>query len=401
MNKETRMTQSGYNDWYIKDRPTSFDQVVGQTPIVKYYKNCQKTDSWPKVSFFMGKFGLGKSTLAKIIAMNLACKSRDEKTHEPCGVCPSCRSIIDETWDRDVLNLNGTKMSAQDIRDALAGFKATLAFRDRNKVLIIDETQDLSPEGVNSILELAEAPGKGQYIILNAMGKLKGSLGGALESRTKKWKLREPPLDEVYLYLIQIAAQKGLVDPKTGKSIDKKIPDEFWLEPLRRVVENSENSYRKAIQLLEQAIDGELWTVKELNETLDFGSYDEMLTTVEKLSMGHIDETVLDTITGSKYQDDFNLIYKIVSDAEVCRVIGRLSSDDSQAWKARQPKQLAASRHFPLVRDTMVEIARRANGFLRRGDWQICMSQLVERIRTADPPGVTETPKAVARRPVK
>jgi DNA polymerase III delta prime subunit len=287
---------------------------------------------------------------------------------------------------------NGTKMSANDVRAIIDGFKSTGAFRDKNKVLIIDETQDLSPEALNALLEVMESPRPGQYIIANSMQKLKGSLAGAFESRTKKWKLKEPSLDMIYMYLAKMGLKLGLVT-KDVKSTVTGCPDSFWLpenSPIMRIVENSDYSYRKALDLLEQAFEGELFTVEQLNEVLDFGSYDEMISTVEKLVNGTIDKVVLDTVVGSKYQDDFNLIYHILGNAEICRVFGKLSNDDRDAWKARQPLEISKGKYYPEVRDAFRELARLNNGFLRKGDWSMVMAQLVEKIRTP-PPGITST----------
>jgi DNA polymerase III delta prime subunit len=275
-----------------------------------------------------------------------------------------------------------------------------MAFRDAAKVLIIDETQDLSKEAINSCLRLTESPQKGIHYIFCSMGRdLKGGdLSKALVSRCKKWKLKDPTVDDIYLYLIKVALSKGLVTA-AGKSVDAAIPDAFWTPTgvIRRIVENADYSYRRALQLLEQAIEGELYTIEDLNETLDLGSYDEMLTTVKKLADGLIDDVVVDTITGTKYQDDFALIYKIIGDAETVRVLGRLSSDERDAWKATQPKAIAAAPFFPEVRDAFKEIAKLNTGYLRRGYWQMQMATLVETINAKRHNPLRESVKATRR----
>jgi len=388
------------SNWSVKYRPRTFSEVVGQEAIVKALVKDQRSDDWSKAYMFTGPFGSGKTTLAKLIAESLVCKNRNERG-EPCLECPSCRAIIDETWDRDCVYINGTSSSAEDVRRIIEAFRMTGAMRDRNKVMIIDETQGLSPEALNSLLQVVESPRGGQYFVLNAMSKLKGKDAGALESRCRKWKMKIPTVKDVYLYLVDLCK----VNDVKSKFQSQGEFDTFMTEGLETIAQNCDYSYREAIQMLDQCVDAELFTKEGIKSTLDVESYEDMMRTVTDLANGNITPTVVATITGKEYQNSFGLISKILGDAAVVRACGTLGYTDEEKWKERGPRELASSPNFEAVMETMMDIAGSTSGYLPRGLWEMKMSKLVEKVkgpqklRESEPPeGVTEAPK---RRPVK
>jgi len=378
------------SNWTIADRPLDFDDVYGQPTIVKALKKAQKDNSWKKAYLFMAPYGLGKTTIAKIIAMSLACRNVDGLTWKPCLKCPSCRSVIEDEWSRDVVYINGTSFSADDVRKTLDSFKMSAAFRDRNKVLICDETQDLSPEALNALLQVTESPRKGCYFILNAMGKLKGNLAGALESRCEKWKLKVPTAKDVYLYLVEVCKKHQL-----QKTFSHQAEfDLFMTEGLETIAQNCDYSYRRAIGMLQQCVDAGLFTKDAIKESLDVEAYEDMLVTVTDIANGRITPTVVATITGKEYQNSFGLISKIVGDAAVVKACGTLGYPDEEKWKEKGSRDLANSPHFDEVKDTMRVIASSTSGYLPRGLWEMLMSDLVSKVRP--PQGLSSAPR---RRP--
>jgi DNA polymerase III subunit gamma/tau len=395
---ETKDNTVEYDNWSILDRPTDFDQVLGQDAIVKALKREQKDGRWSKSYLFQGNFGSGKTTLAKIIAMNLACKNKDEH-NRPCGTCPSCLAVKNETWDRDVVYINGTDMSAEDVRRLLDGFKMTGAFRDAAKVLICDETQDLSPEATNTLLQITESPRKGQFFILTAMDKLKGKLAGALESRCERWKMKVPKVQDIYLYLVEIAKAHHINEEFT----DQAAFDLFMKEGLELIAQNCDYSYRRAIMMIQQCVKGRLFTKEEIKDTLDLELEEDMIRTITELANGQITPTVIATITGKEYQNSFGLISKIVGDAAVYKACGTLGYEAEERWKEQGARNLAAAEHFSAVKDTMIKIATQTSGYLPRGLWEMEMSNLVEAVSKKGPVGLREekTETSPRRRPVK
>jgi DNA polymerase-3 subunit gamma/tau len=379
-----------YKDLYINSRPKRLDDVYGQDLVVKALKKEQKSKSHSKATFFQAPSGLGKTTLAKIKAMSIACKNLNDEG-EPCSNCPTCKAIIDENWDRDVMYINGTNMSAEDVRKVLDGFKQTAAFRDAAKVLIIDETQDLSPEAINTLLQVTESNRKGQYYILTAMDKLKGKLAIALESRCKKWKLKVPSVQELYLYLVKMVKDHNFMKEFT----DQKVFDTFMKEGLETIAQNCDYSYRMAIQMLEQCISGALYTKEDIKKTLDLNTYEDMNIMMIDLANGKITPTVISTITGKEYQSSFGLISKIIGDAAVIKACGTLGFSDDEKWKEKGPRDLANAPFFTEIRDAMISITKSQNGYLQRGLWEMEMSKLVEIVSKN---GITSSSPAQARR---
>jgi DNA polymerase-3 subunit gamma/tau len=369
-----------FGDWYIKFAPHTFDEVYGQDIIVNYFKGKIKTNTWDKSTLFQGNFGSGKTVLAKILAKHIACKNKDINGN-PCNTCPTCNAIDKETFDRDVIYLNGEQMSAGQIDSILDATLSAPAIRDAAKVFIVDETQGLSPAAVQRFLSATQSPKNKVFFIFTAMSKLQGKNPGALQSRCKQWKMKVPTNDEIYLYLASIAKTHELIK-------DASVPKEFWGDGLKFLAENSESSFRKALQMLQQCYEGKIFDIKTIRETFDIVSYDNAAGILADIANGKINKRIWDSILGDDYQDKFGLISKIMGDASTIRAFGNKYIEDSEKWKWSNPQAIANGHYFEELRSAILKLGERA--YIRRGDWQMVMSSIIEKIKQPFPLGLNE-----------
>jgi DNA polymerase-3 subunit gamma/tau len=140
-----------------KYRPTTFDEVVGQEPIAQTLRNAIETNHVAHAYLFCGPRGVGKTSMARILAMALNCTSAKGPTSEPCGKCASCKGIyLGE--DMDVREIDGASNNhVEDVRK-LRDNAIYRPSHSRFKVYIIDEVHMLSPGAFNALLKILEEP---------------------------------------------------------------------------------------------------------------------------------------------------------------------------------------------------------------------------------------------------
>lgn len=356
-----------FGDWYITESPKTLDDVYGQDLIVASLKKQQQTGVFSKSTFFQGQFGSGKTVFAKILAKSIACKCKNEKG-EPCGVCPTCKAIDDETFNRDVVYMNAEEMGAQDVRDQLEQVLKFPATRDAAKVVICDEAQALSKEAVEAFLSATQSPRKGYFFIFTAMDKLKGGKAGALQSRCKTWTMRVPSSKDVYLYLAKICTRKKLTE---------EAPKDFFGPGLQFIAENSESSFRKAIQMLEQCYTSKIWTVPEMKEIFGVSSMEDAVNSLVDLASGNQSQLAWNTVNGSDYQDKFQLMLSIIGDADLIRTFGTKFIDESEAWRWKGAQALAQAPRFTELRDAFIALASKP--YITKGEWKVVCSKLLEK----------------------
>ena len=151
------MADGSYQVLARKWRPQKFDQVVGQSAIVRTLRNALDQDRVAHAYCFSGIRGVGKTTIARLLAKGLNCRNFDAPTADPCGECEACVEI-EESRSLDVIELDAaSKRGIDDIKQINEVARYTPS-RDRRRVFILDEAHMLTPEAFNALLKTLEEP---------------------------------------------------------------------------------------------------------------------------------------------------------------------------------------------------------------------------------------------------
>ena len=144
-----------YQVFARKYRPQIFDDVLGQTHVVRTLKNAIEQHRQAHAYLFVGPRGTGKTSTARILAKALNCVHGPTAT--PCGVCDSCREIA-QGISLDVLEIDGASNNSVDQVRELRENVRFAPVRGRYKVYIIDEVHMLTQQAFNALLKTLEEP---------------------------------------------------------------------------------------------------------------------------------------------------------------------------------------------------------------------------------------------------
>ncbi|HYJ78213.1 MAG TPA: DNA polymerase III subunit gamma/tau, partial [Longimicrobiaceae bacterium] len=139
-------------------RPRTFGEVATQAHVSETLRSAVQRDRVAHAYLFCGPRGVGKTTLARVLAMALNCPQRGEDG-EPCGVCDSCERIWAGRTSLDVIEIDAaSNRGVDDARDLRERAMYAPSEEDRFKVYIIDEAHMLTREAWNALLKILEEP---------------------------------------------------------------------------------------------------------------------------------------------------------------------------------------------------------------------------------------------------
>src|SRR5487761_1920462 len=217
-----------------KWRPRSFSELVGQEHVVRALGNALQTGRLHHAYLFTGTRGVGKTTIARILAKCLNCEVGLGAT--PCGVCTACRDI-DSGRFPDMLEVDAaTNTKVEEMRELLDNAQY-MPVSGRFKVYIIDEVHMLSRSAFNSMLKTLEEPPEHVKFILATTDPQKVPV--TVLSRCLQFNLKQMPPEVIGERLAYVLKEEGIA---------------FEAAALPLIARAAQGSMRDSLSLLDQAI---------------------------------------------------------------------------------------------------------------------------------------------------
>ncbi len=217
-----------------KYRPSAFEDVIGQPHVVQTLVNAIGSNRIAQAFLFSGTRGVGKTTVARILAKALNCEQGP--TGSPCNNCVNCQEIAQGN-SVDVMEIDGaSNTSVDDVREIRENVKFT-PFRGKYRVYIIDEVHMLSNSAFNALLKTLEEPPP-HVVFIFATTEIH-KIPATILSRCQHYNFRRITRAEIIARLRHVAQQDGVA-----------LED----RSLTALARASEGSMRDALSLLDQAV---------------------------------------------------------------------------------------------------------------------------------------------------
>jgi DNA polymerase-3 subunit gamma/tau len=188
-------------------RSSTFDEVVGQEHVAQTLKKAIASDRVAHAYLFNGTRGVGKTSMARILAKALNCLSFDRPTPTPCGKCDSCQAIA-RGDDIDVIEIDAASNTGVDnVREVIENAQYRPA-RARFKVYIVDEAHMLSKQAFNALLKTLEEPPSHVKFILATTEPEK--ILPTILSRCQRYDFRNIPTREIAAHLKEICKREAI-----------------------------------------------------------------------------------------------------------------------------------------------------------------------------------------------
>ncbi len=222
-----------YKALYLKYRPQSFEEVAGQSVIVRTLKNALANDKLAHAYLFAGPRGTGKTSMARLLAKALNC---EEGVGHQCNHCSNCASISDGSHP-DVIEIDAASNNGVDqVRDLIE--KVTYApLKGRYKVYIIDEVHMMTDAAFNALLKTIEEPPEDVIFILCTTEPYK--VLPTILSRCQRFDFGKIPEDDMEKKLIEILQNENAT---------------YENKALRLVMKLADGGMRDALSILDQVL---------------------------------------------------------------------------------------------------------------------------------------------------
>jgi DNA polymerase III subunit gamma/tau len=219
-----------------KYRPQKFSEVIGQEHVTRTLQNAIEQGRTAHGYIFSGHRGIGKTTVARILAAALNCRSKDHPVPEPCGICESCTEIRAGNAV-DVIEIDAaTNRGIDEIRELREAARYRPA-RDRFKIYILDEAHQITDAAFNALLKTLEEPP--DHIVFMLATTQPEDIPQTIRSRCQHFSFRAVKFDAI------VAQLRDLVTRENIEADD---------DALALLAEAGDGSMRDALSILDQAI---------------------------------------------------------------------------------------------------------------------------------------------------
>jgi len=270
-----------------KYRPQHFSEVIGQEHVTRTLKNALEQGRTAHGYIFSGHRGIGKTTIARILAMALNCRSTDHPVPEPCGVCDSCTEIRAGN-SVDVIEIDAaTNRGIDEIRELREAARYRPA-RDRFKIYILDEAHQITDAAFNALLKTLEEPPA--HVVFMLATTQPEDIPQTIRSRCQHFSFHAVRFEDVLNQLRSIVQREGIAADDNSLAL---------------LAEAGDGSMRDALSILDQAIAccGDKLTVEIVRELVG-------------AAPSHIIEELMQAVSRNSSEDALRIIDKLLREGQ-------------------------------------------------------------------------------------
>lgn len=222
-----------------KYRPQRFADVIGQEHVTRTLKNALEQGRIAHGYIFSGHRGIGKTTIARILAMALNCQSSDRPVPEPCGVCDSCREIREgSVGSMNVIEIDAaTNRGIDEVRSIIATAEGQPTAGNRYRIFILDEAHQVTEAAFNALLKTLEEPP--EWVVFMMATTQPEDIPQTIRSRCQHFSFHAVKFDDILGQLRSISQKEGIA-----------VED----DALAVLAEAGDGSMRDALSIMDQAI---------------------------------------------------------------------------------------------------------------------------------------------------
>jgi DNA polymerase-3 subunit gamma/tau len=272
-----------------KYRPQTFSDVIGQEHVTRTLKNAIEQQRIAHGYIFSGHRGIGKTTVARILAMCLNCRGgkEDRPQAEPCGKCDSCTEIRAGSAV-DVIEIDAaTNRGIDEIRELREAARYRPA-RDRYKIYILDEAHQITDAAFNALLKTLEEPPA--HIVFMMATTQPEDIPQTIRSRCQHFSFHAVRFDEIVNQLTAVAQQEKI-------SADR--------DAIALLAEAGDGSMRDALSIMDQAI-------ACCGDTLTGEVVQQLVGAVP----GEVLEKMMEAVAANSSQEVLRLVDKLVTEGQ-------------------------------------------------------------------------------------